>query len=476
MKFGIGRFLALSLLFAAPSLFVAGILAATGRLSADVALIAALASAAGTAGLVFIFYRDAMRISSFVDRIADRPSEPPPSPRPASALGQAIAGRLALLHRTSRQRESALRREIASSAQLIDALHDPLLVLNRRRVVTRANSAATALFDARIEGRDLAATVRHPDVLAAVDAVLAGGTPRSLDFVQPVPVEAVFQVRVQSFAHPPGAAAHTARGAEEEDRGPSEPAALLTLHDITQTRRIEQMRADFVANASHELRTPLSALTGFIETLMGPARDDAAARDRFLAIMRDQAGRMARLVSDLLSLSRIELDERTAPTARADLAAVLRRVIATLQIRAQDRDMRVDLTLDDDTVTVLGDEDQLVQVFQNLIDNAIKYGRPGTAVSVTVATMPAAAGRGPTVSVSVRDQGDGIDKPHLPRLTERFYRVDAARSRQIGGTGLGLAIVKHIVSRHRGRLAIESELGRGSVFTVSLPLVTDVPG
>jgi len=225
------------------------------------------------------------------------------------------------------------------------------------------------------------------------------------------------------------------------------------------------MRADFVANVSHELRTPLSSLLGFVETLRGPARDDKEAQEKFLTIMHEQAERMSRLIEDLLSLSRIEMDEHTRPRGRVDVRHVLGNVKDMLSMKAAARRMRIELQIPEATAPLPGDADQLTQVFQNLIDNALKYGREGTAVEVTV-SGPAEG----ELSVSVSDQGEGIAPEHLPRLTERFYRVDAARSRQLGGTGLGLAIVKHIVNRHRGHLSVESTRGEGSRFTVTLPV------
>jgi two-component system phosphate regulon sensor histidine kinase PhoR len=255
---------------------------------------------------------------------------------------------------------------------------------------------------------------------------------------------------------------------------------MLTLHDLTDLKRIERMRADFVANASHELRTPLAAVAGFIETLRGPARDDEEARDRFLAIMAEQAQRMSRLIADLLSLSRIELNEHTPPSERVDLGRLLITAAEVLRPLAQGRGMEIVLTIAPDLAAIVGQPDELAQLFQNLLDNALKYGREGTAVEVVAggigpADLPLSAGSalkaGPAVRVSVRDQGDGIAREHLPRLTERFYRADAARSRRMGGTGLGLAIVKHIVNRHRGLLTIDSVVGQGSTFTVWLPAV-----
>ena len=242
-------------------------------------------------------------------------------------------------------------------------------------------------------------------------------------------------------------------------------------HDLTALMRAEQMRVDFVANASHELRTPIATLAGFIETLRGPARDDPEARDRFLGIMSEQAERMARLVDDLLSLSRIEQEEHRKPNSAVNLGAILTRVCEGLQLHARAREMEIEI--DVAPLSVVGEEDQLIQLFQNLIDNSIKYARAGTTVRVTATPVSAAQSRLPDdqagVRIQVEDEGPGIPKRHLPRLTERFYRVDTARSRRMGGTGLGLAIVKHIVSRHRGRLHIESVEGSGTKVTVTLP-------
>ena len=234
------------------------------------------------------------------------------------------------------------------------------------------------------------------------------------------------------------------------------------------------MRADFVANASHEIGTPLATLVGAVETVLGPARDDPEARQRFLLMMQDHAQRIERLVDDLLSLSRIERVEHEAPTAAIGLASVLEHACATLDWKARARGVTVTLDLPDELAEVSGDADELGQVFQNLIDNAIKYG--DTDSEVTVTARPVQPGTiadgwqapGPALAVAVADHGPGIPSEHLPRLTERFYRVDKARSRQLGSTGLGLAIVKHIVARHRGALTIESEPGQGSQFTVYL--------
>ena len=226
------------------------------------------------------------------------------------------------------------------------------------------------------------------------------------------------------------------------------------------------MRADFAANASHELRTPLAALAGFIETLQGSARDDSAARARFLPIMQAQATRMARLIDDLLSLSRIELNAHLRPDKQVDLVAIVRQVADSLQTLARDRGVEIALTTArPDRLVVLGDRDELMRVLENLIENALKYAASGKRIDIMLAIDGARE-----ALISVRDYGPGIAPEHLPRLTERFYRVDVSESRAQGGTGLGLALVKHILNRHGGRLTIDSIAGQGATFTAHLPL------
>jgi two-component system phosphate regulon sensor histidine kinase PhoR len=360
--------------------------------------------------------------------------------------------------RSTRLRLKTREDELDAAQAVFAALPEPLLLLDADRRVVRANAAAEAMLGDRLLDRDLAGALRHPAVLAACDAVLRREGSRVVEFEMTSPVERHLSARIAPLAP------HTSEAA----------AAVILLNDLTALKRSEQLRADFVANASHELRTPLASLIGFIETLRGPARDDRAAGERFLGIMAEQAARMQRLVEDLLSLSRIEMNEHRPPTGAVDLAIVVHGVADTLEQRAAARRMRIELDLPDDLPWVMGDADELAQVFQNLIDNAIKYGAPGTTVEVQASRStrplpgPRAGQRG-GVALAVHDHGSGITREHIPRLTERFYRVDAARSRELGGTGLGLAIVKHIVSHHRGLLEIESEPGQGSVFTVHLP-------
>ena len=464
----VSRFVAIGTLFAAPSVATLAVLAATGAAAVGTVLIAAAVSAVLTAALVFLFYRDAVGIARYVHALAHGEAMSDRPPRPVSEIGQAMVAGIGRLHRADQRRQRNVQRQLDATAKLIETLNDPLVLIGPSRRVVRSNGAAREMLGDRVDGRDLAESVRHPDVLGAVDAVLRGDGMRTVEFVRPVPIEQVFQARVEPYdgvAEP---------NRDDPDDGPGasvSPFALLTFHDITAIRRSEQMRADFVANASHELRTPLSTLMGFIETLRGPARDDEEARDKFLTIMDEQASRMSRLVNDLLSLSRIELDEHKAPSGEVDLQAILKGVMATLELKAARKGMTLALDGEGGVPVVIGEPDQLTQVFQNLIDNAINYANANSQVRVVLRRSRARGSlrSGPSVAVSVVDQGDGIPKSHIPRLTERFYRVDPARSRALGGTGLGLAIVKHIVSRHRGRLTVESEVGKGSTFTVALP-------
>jgi two-component system phosphate regulon sensor histidine kinase PhoR len=250
--------------------------------------------------------------------------------------------------------------------------------------------------------------------------------------------------------------------------GGTDKCMLMTFHDQTPLRRVEEMRADFVANASHELRTPLAALSGFIDTLQGPAKDDAKARERFLGIMHAQATRMARLIDDLLSLSRVELSAHVRPDTLVDIVPIIRQVADGLEPLARERQVTIQIDLPDAPVTIAGDREELLRLFENLIENALKYGASGGKVIVSLTSAVSGDGA-PEVRVMVRDFGPGIAPEHLPRLTERFYRVDVGDSRAQGGTGLGLSLVKHILNRHRGRLLIESVPKKGATFTACFP-------
>ena len=345
--------------------------------------------------------------------------------------------------------------DVDEDQRFLEALTDPALLVNARREVVVANRLARSVFDAQPNGRDLALSFRHPNVLAAVDRVLSGARTSQTVLEQAAPPQRVFEVHVAALS-----------GAPTDNT-----FALCILRDVTAAREAERMRADFVANVSHELRSPLTSLMGFIETLKGPAKGDDGALARFLDIMEVEASRMARLIDDLLSLSRIEAREHLPPTDLIDPRQLLCDIVATIAPRAAEKGIPIRLEMGPGAVHIQGDRDELVEVFHNLIDNAVKYGRAGEAVVIAMATeirIPNTGGLG--VSISTTNSGDLIDPEHLPRLTERFYRIDKGRSRDNGGTGLGLAIVKHIVSRHRGQFVIESTKETGNTFTVHLPL------
>lgn len=310
----------------------------------------------------------------------------------------------------------------------------------------QVNEAALGLLGEGLVGRHLALAIRNPALLKAVAEVQAGGV------VQEVRCVLSREAREETYLV-------TVSGLGDQ-------TVLCVFRDVSEEERAGQMRRDFVANVSHELRTPLTALMGFIETLRFAAKDDPVARERFLGIMEQEAGRMNRLVQDLLHLSRVEAEERVRPRERVELVGIIAGVVDTLAPLAEASGARLVVSAAG-PVELAGDGDQLTQVFTNLIENAVKYGGAGE-VRVTVGFEETIRGR--AVRVEVADEGEGIEAVHLPRLTERFYRVDSHRSREKGGTGLGLAIVKHIVSRHRGWLRVESVVGEGSRFSVVLPL------
>ncbi len=330
----------------------------------------------------------------------------------------------------------------------LGGLDAPVFVLNREEQILFQNGAAEQAFGGVPEGVHISARLRAPAVLDKVGDTIATGRPNRFELSERLPSERVYGVLIAPVEMPYG-------------DGGRETVYMLSFRDLSESRRIDRMRTDFVANASHELRTPLASLRGFIETMQGPARNDEKARERFLAIMLEQATRMSRLVDDLLSLSRLELKAHQAPAQTVDLVPLLGHVRDALLPLAEELDVEIALHLPDGAAEVEGDRDELVQVFENLMENACKYGQEGKTVDVTLT-----GGEGRPVEVTVSDRGPGIAAEHVPRLTERFYRVNVEASRSKKGTGLGLAIVKHILTRHRARLVVRSQLGKGTDFTV----------
>ena len=366
-------------------------------------------------------------------------------------------------------------------ATLVEALPDPLMVISAlepddligRRYVF-ANAAARELLKIQADSGLLVTALRDPDVLEVIDEALFGSVSGETVYNFGGAQERVFR----AMARPLSQAADGSR------------MALIVFREETESRRVERTRVDFLANASHELRTPLASLSGFIETLRGHAREDVGARDRFLQIMQTQADRMSRLIDDLMSLSRIELNEHIAPGGEVDLHNAVLDVLDAVGPIAKGRKVRIEVEgPGPGAARVVGDRDQIIQVVQNLVDNALKYSPPGGAVRVALESgLTAEAAQAPRAADAARmglltpdhaqdlygvlrisDSGPGLAREHLPRLTERFYRVDVGDSRAQGGTGLGLSLVKHILARHRGRLLIESVPGQGATFTACLP-------
>ncbi|MCO5160467.1 MAG: ATP-binding protein [Mesorhizobium sp.] len=360
----------------------------------------------------------------------------------------AFAPRRSLRERRAEREAEANKPALGSitAEALAAAVSDPLVIFDSHGAVIHVNGACAIAFPGLSVGTSLQLRFRAPEMQEMIAKALAQGRPVSIDYSEKVPVERFFRVNVSPVG-------------EDGER------FVMIFRDQSEIRRIDRMRADFIANASHELRTPLASVSGFIETLRGPAKNDPAAREQFLQIMQAQTARMARLIDDLLSLSRLEMKPYLNPADRVDLKPLIEGVIDALDPLAEDSGVRIHADLGDAPLLVPGNRDELIQVFENLLENACKYGRSGGLVEVLVNRT----GQQNGIDVSVRDHGPGIPEEHIPRLTERFYRVDVETSRGQKGTGLGLAIVKHILTRHKARMSVSSRPGEGATFTVHFP-------
>jgi two-component system, OmpR family, phosphate regulon sensor histidine kinase PhoR len=363
-----------------------------------------------------------------------------PSRQASSAVGENAARRSALVWP-----ETAMK-------ATVEAMPKPAIVLDAGGTVRYANENAARLFPATRPGDLFTLTFRWPEFSEALE-IAGAGQSASVEFREPGETTNTYLVTLSPVSTPGGSVGFI----------------LITFDDVSDRLAIARMRADFVANASHELRTPLASLTGFIETLLGPARNDPVTSEKFLHVMLEQARRMRRLIDDLLTLSRAEMRAHTRPTDRIDLVAVVRHVGDAMQPLAAEHSVALQLEAPIDPVNVIGDRDELIQLVQNLVENAVRYGASGERVDVRLATRAEAR---PLATIEVQDYGPGIAPEHLPRLTERFYRVDVGARRQMKGTGLGLAIVKHILQRHGGQLKVTSEPGQGATFAVELPLTS----
>ena len=357
--------------------------------------------------------------------------------------------------RAERSHRSTADVDAVRTRSVIDSLPNPVMLLDRRGMILQVNRACGRYFGDTLEpGASVLLRFRSPELLSMINDALAGGVPRPAEVVERYPIERWFEATVVRLP--------------EEAAG--EASFLLHFRDLSEIRRIDRMRSDFIANASHELRTPLASLSGFIETLSGPARNDAAARDRFFPIMKEQADRMSRLIDDLLSLSRLETALANTEFEPVDIVEVLRHVRASLTPTAEEAGVELieDFSgVDAEDCRVWGSRDELIQVFSNLIENAIRYAATGKRIDIVGERLPVSGVD--SIRVTIRDYGPGIEEDHIPRLTERFYRVDVESSRAKKGTGLGLAIVKHILTRHVGRLSITSGVGKGASFIVTIP-------
>ena len=379
-----------------------------------------------------------------------------PGAAPILAVALAILAILLLTGLRMRGAKSAIRRQPAKQdftpagdgRAMLDALPDPVVLFDRKGDVLHANRASYRVFSRITVGSDIRLSFRSPQMMTLVEQVLETGEAKAREVMFRLPVEHVFDVHMTAL-----------EGVQD--------MCICVFSDRSEVRRIERMRSDFIANASHELRTPLASIAGFIETLEGPASGDRAATARFLSIMKSQAERMARLIDDLLSLSRLEMNASARRDEAVDLAELAQSVIGSLSGVAADNGVVIERAWPDGDWRVAGSKDELHQVLENLVSNACKYGSDGKRVVVSF-EQASLSGQA-AVKTTVQDFGVGIPKEHVSRITERFYRVEQGNAKAHKGTGLGLAIVKHIVTLHRGRLMIDSDVGQGAKFSFVLP-------
>jgi two-component system phosphate regulon sensor histidine kinase PhoR len=446
-----------------PALVVLGALVWSGQLDFSYFIYGYL----GTMGLSIIFVvpflSNVSALTYYVNDLAEDKRVRSPDLSFLSNVVE-LSGALSRLQHSWENKRHEMETVITEREILVDTLPDILIMTNDDKVIVRTNRAARTIFGQNLANRHLRDVIPNDKLLVAVATVIEDLHGQETEFYLAEPAPRDFQAVIERFPIP-------------SEGGMS---VVITLTDITQQKRIQRMRADFVANASHEIRTPLASLIGFIETLRGPAKDDPVAREEFLKVMAEQANRMSKLVGDLLSLSKIEMNVNTAPSNKVDLLRIIRSEKQHFDWACKQKNVSIRLKLNDNLPPARGDDQELAQVIRNLLGNAIKYTNADTEVVVSakltseVPDDPAFRSLTRVIAVSVEDRGEGIPKEHIPRLTERFYRVDTARTRKVGGTGLGLAIVKHILNRHQGMLTIDSELGEGSTFTVLLPIYEDV--
>ena len=440
----------------APSLLVLATFALMGDLDFNYFIYGYLAVMAISAVFVVPFLSNISALTQYVNDLAMDKRVQSPNLSVLSNVGE-LSGSLLRLQRSWENKRQEMETVITEREILVDTLPDILIMTDDNKVIVRTNRAARNIFGQNLAHRHLREIIPSEKLINAITAAIEDLRGQQVEFHLAGDVPRDFHAIIEGGI-----------------------SIVITLTDITQQKHIQSMRADFVANASHEIRTPLASIIGFIETLQGPAKEDPQARDEFLRVMSEQAERMSKLVNDLLSLSKIEMNAHTSPTSKVDLLRIIRSEKQHFEWPAKQKGVTLRMKLNDNLPATRGDDEELGQVVQNIIGNAIKYTLPDTEIIITarvVSTLPndhnfRSLSR--AICFSVQDQGEGIAKEHIPRLTERFYRVDTARTRKVGGTGLGLAIVKHVLNRHHGALVIESEVGKGSTFNVYLPVYDDV--
>ena len=447
----------------APSLMVFSALAIIGELDFSYFIYGYVLVMLLSAVFVVPFLSNISTLTHYVTDLAQDKRVRAPSLSFLSNVGE-LSGALGRLQNSWENKRHEMETVITEREILVDTLPDILIMTNDDKVIVRTNRAARNIFGQNLAHRKLSDIIPNDKLLGAISAVIEDLRGQEVEFHLPEPYPRDFQAVIERFPIP-------------SEGGMS---IVITLTDITQQKRIQRMRADFVANASHEIRTPLASIIGFIETLRGPAKDDEAARDEFLRVMGDQAERMSKLVNDLLSLSKIEMNAHAQPTSKVDFLRIVRSEKQHFDWACKQKNVTIRTKFNDNLPPTKGDEEELAQIVRNLLGNAIKYTNSDTEVLITVkltSTLPDDPffrNLTRAICFSVQDHGEGIPKEHIPRLTERFYRVDTARTRKVGGTGLGLAIVKHVLNRHHGVLTIDSEMGEGSIFSVYLPVYDDI--
>ena len=446
-----------------PTLVLLSLYVLLGELDFSYFIYGYLAVMAASAVFVVPFLSNISALTEYVNDLAQDKRVSAPDLSFLSNVGQ-LSGALGRLQNSWEDKRHEMETVITEREILVDTLPDILIMTNDDKDIVRTNRAARNIFGQNLAHRPLRDIIPNDKLLNAITTVVEDLRGQEIEFHLPEPLPRDFQAIIERFPIP-------------SEGGIT---IIITMTDITQQKRVQRMRADFVANASHEIRTPLASIIGFIETLRGPAKDDPKARDEFLRVMGDQAERMSKLVNDLLSLSKIEMNAHSTPISKVDFLKIVRTEKQHFEWACKQKNITLKVKVNDNLPATKGDDDELAQVVRNLLGNAIKYSNPDTEIVVTVkltSNMPDDQNfrnLKRAICFSVQDHGEGIAKEHIPRLTERFYRVDTARTRTVGGTGLGLAIVKHVLNRHHGALVIESRIGDGSTFSVYLPVYEDI--